>query len=106
MRLIALLLSVLVCGCTSTLTKAGLDTKATEHAGATVADQTYYVGSDDHYDYFVIRSGTGKPTHLYRVRQSEGTVTNRFDVTKEETRWREYHILGAADTNSQAVVPK
>lgn len=99
-------LLVLACGCTSTLTKAGLDAKATEHAGSSLPDQTYYVGSDDHYDHFVIRRGMGGPTRLYRVHESESAVTNRFIVTKDETRWRGYGVTGAVVTNGQELVPK
>lgn len=101
-----LFLLVLVCGCTSTLTKVGLDAKATEHAGSSFPDQTYYVGSDNHYDHFVIRSGMGAPSHLYRVRKSEGAVTNRFIVTKDETHWRGYGVTGIVVTNGQELVPK
>jgi len=96
MRYVALLfLLLLVCGCTDKVTKAGLDAKATEHIGFTFPDQTYYVGSDDGYDYFIIRSGLGS-THRYRVLASEGAVTNRFSVTTDETRWRGYGITGMA----------
>ena len=93
-HLTSLILLVLVCGCTTTLTKSGLDAKATKHAGSTSPDRTYYVGSDDRYDHFVIRSGTGGPSHLYRVRESEGAVTNRFIVTKDESEWRSYDPTG------------
>ena len=102
-----LLLLLLVCGCTDTVTKAGLDAKATEHAGFSFPDQTYYVGSEDGYDHFVIRSGSGGSIHRYRLLESEGAVTNRFSVTRDETRWRGYSITSIVVTNtSQIVIPK
>jgi hypothetical protein len=90
---------MLLCGCTKTVSKAGLDAKATEHAGFTFPDQTYYAGSNDRYDYFVIRRGLGGSTQRYRVLQSEGAVTNRFELTKDETRWRGYGLAGIRVTN-------
>lgn len=99
------LLLCLVCGCTDTVSKAGLDAKAAEHAGFTFPDQTYYIGSDVSYDYFVIRSGLGGSTHRYRVLASEGTVTNRFNETKDEARWRGYSLTSAV-TNRQMTIPK
>jgi hypothetical protein len=102
-----LFLLLLLCGCTDTVTKAGLDAKATERAAFTFPDQTYYVGSDGGYDYFVVRRGLGGSTHRCRVLESEGAVTNRFSVTKDETRWRGYGITGIVVTNaSQIVIPK
>ena len=88
------------------MTKAGLDAKATERAGFTFPDQTYYVGSEGGYDNFVIRGGMGGPTRRYRVLESEGAVTNRFAITKDESRWRGYGITGIVVTNGQIVVPK
>ena len=84
---------MLACGCaatTSTLTRGDLDAKATERASSPVPDQTFYVGSDDRWDYFVIRSGVGKRSRLYRVAEAEAAVTNRFAVTKDEAEWRGY----------------
>jgi hypothetical protein len=90
---------LLFCGCTKTVSKARLDAKATEHAGFTFPDQTYYVGSSDRYDYFVIRRGLGSSGTRYRVLQSEGAVANRFKFTKDETRWRGYGLTGIIITN-------
>jgi|SRR5919108_178336 hypothetical protein len=101
-----LLMLFLFCGCTKTVTKPGLDAKATEHASFTFPDQTYYVGSGGGYDYFVIRSGMGGSTHRYRVPESEGAITSRFNVTKDETRWRGYGITGIVVTNGQIAFPK
>ncbi len=99
-----LFLLLLLCGCTDTVTKAGLDAKATERAAFTFPDQTYYVGSDGGYDYFVIRRGLGGSTHRCRVLVSEGAVTNRFTVTKDEARWRGYGITGIVVTNAAQIV--
>ena len=105
MRHFAPLLSLLlVCGCTDTVTKAGLDAKATEHVGFTFPDQTYYVGSQGGYDHFVIRSGMGGSMRRYRVVESEGAVTNRFGITKDESRWRGYGITGIVVTNAAQTV--
>jgi hypothetical protein len=101
---VPLLVLILVCGCTDTVTKTGLDAKTAERAGFTFPDQTYYVGSDGGYDYFVIRRGLGGATHRYRVLESEGAVTNRFSVTKDETRWRGYGITGIVVTNTGQIV--
>jgi hypothetical protein len=100
-----LLLLLLLCGCTdaNTVTKAGLDAKAAQHAGFTFPDKTYYVGSDGGHDYFVIRRGMGNSADRYRVLQTEGAVTNRFQVTKDETRWRGY---GTTVIPGQIVIPK
>jgi hypothetical protein len=106
MKQIIPLFLLLVCGCTSTLTKAELDAKATERAGSVSPDQTYYVGSDVHYDYFVIRGGIGHATRLYRVPESDGAVTNRFAVTKDETYWRGYDLTGIVVTNGAVAIPK
>src|SRR5689334_19088057 len=104
---VSLFLLLLLCGCTDTVTKAGLDAKATERDAFTFPDQTYYVGSDGSYDYFVIRRGLGGSTHRCRVLESEGTVTNRFSITKDEKRWRGYGITGIVATNAtQIAVPK
>jgi len=67
-----------VCGCTKTVTRSALDAKASEHAGFTFPDNTYYIGSEGSYDYFVVRSGLDRSTRKYRVMESEGVVTNRF----------------------------
>ena len=105
-HLIPLFLLMLVCGCTSTLTKAELEAKATEHAGSASPDHTYYVGSDADYDYFVIRGGLAQPTRLYRVAESEGAVTNPFPATKDEKYWRSYDLTGTVVTNGAAAIPK
>lgn len=89
----ALLLLALVCGCAATattVTRAGLNAQAMERAGTTHPDRAYYVGSDKSFDYFVIRSGAGERSRLYRVSEAEGAVTNRFLVTKDEAEWRGY----------------
>ena len=96
---ISFLALVLLCSCTKTITKSDLDAKANEHNGFTFPDQSYYVGSDGDYDYFVIKRGLGGSMHRYRVTESEQVVTNRFDLTKDETRWRSYGISGALTTN-------
>lgn len=101
-----LLFALLICGCTKTVTRPALDAKANEHVGLTFPDQTYYVGSDGGYDYFVIRRGLGGATDRYRVLQAEGAVTNRFGVTKDETRWRGYGTTGIVVTNGLITVPK
>jgi hypothetical protein len=106
-RFLPFSLLLLLSGCTREVTRSGLDAKATEHAGFTFPDQTYYIGSESGYDYFFIRSGMGGSSHRYRVLESEGAVTNRFGVTKDETRWRGYGITGIVVTNaSQIVLPK
>jgi hypothetical protein len=92
-RFASLFLILLLCSCTKTVTKAGLDAKANEHNGFTFPDQTYYVGSDKGYDYFVMRRGLGGQKHRYRVLESESAVENRFRLTKDATRWRAYGIL-------------
>jgi hypothetical protein len=103
----SLFLVLLLCGCTDTINKAGLDAKARERIHFTFSDQTFYVGSAGGFDYFVIRRGLGGSTHRYRVIESEGAVTNRFSVTKDETRWRDYDIPGIVVTTApQIVVPK
>ena len=102
--LVPLLLLLLVCGCTETVTKTVLDSKATERAGFTFPDQTYYVGSQGGYDHFVIRSGMGDSMRRYRVLESEGAVTNRFGIMKDESRWRGYGITGIVVTNAAANV--
>jgi len=101
-----LFLLLVLFGCTETVTKSGLDAKAQEQAGNSFPDKTYYVGSDGGYDYFAIRRGLGGSTHRYRVRESEGTVTNRFTLTKDEAHWRGYGITGIVVTNGQISVPK
>lgn len=95
---------LMLCGCTHTVSKAQLEVKASEHAEFTFPDQTYYVGSDDAYDYFIVRSGLGGSTHRYRVLKSEGAVTNHFSVTKDETRWRGYGMTGVVATNAGQII--
>ena len=84
------LLLVLVCGCVRTVSKDGLDERRMENAALSVPDQTYYIGSEGGYDYFVIRKGSGGATHRYRVRKSQEAVNNRFSRTQNEKDWREY----------------
>lgn len=84
------LLMVLVCGCVRTFTKDELDDRRMENAALSVPDQTYYVGSEGKYDYFVIRNGSRGAGHRYRVRKSEEAVTDRFNRTTNEMAWREY----------------
>ena len=100
-----LLVLVLLSGCTETVTTAVLDAKAAEQNGNTFPDKTYYIGSKDSYDYFIIRHDYGGSSR-YRVLQSEAAVTTRFTLTKDETRWRGYGITGIVVTNGQVVVPK
>jgi len=88
-----LFMLVLLCGCTATVTKSELNAKASEQDGNSFPDRTYYCGSEDGYDYFVIRRGLGNSTHQYRVAESEKAVTNRFPLTKDEKLWRGYHIV-------------
>jgi hypothetical protein len=106
MRQFTLILLLIVCGCTKTVTKATLDAKAIEHVGFTFPDQAYYVGSDTGYDYFVIRPGLGGSTQRYRILQSQGAVTNRFSVTKDETLWHRYGLTAITVTNSPRTLPK
>ena len=84
------LLLLLVCGCVQTVSKDGLDEAGMEHAALSLPDETYYVGSEGDYDYFVIRSGSGGSTRRYRVRKSEDAVADRFSRTKNKMEWREY----------------
>ena len=77
--------------------KADLDAKSVEHADTSSPDQTYYVGSENRYDYFVIRSGTGGRSRLYRVSALERVVTNKFLVTKDEAEWRGYTATARKD---------
>ena len=101
MRSIALLsILLLLCGCTKTVTKAELDARSTEHAGGTFPDETYYAGSDERYDFFVIRIRGNGPKNWYRVLQTERAVTNRFSVTKDETKWVGCGIAGVVITNA------
>jgi hypothetical protein len=101
-----ILLLLLVCGCTRTITRADLDTKTTENAGNSFADQTYYIGSKASYDYFVIEPGMGGPTHRYRVSEVAGAVTNRFDLTEDKSCWRGYGTTGIVITNANQIIPK
>jgi hypothetical protein len=105
-RFAPLFLLLLLCGCTDTVTKSGLDAKAREQADNSFPDQTYYIGSEGGYDYFVLRRGLGGSAHRYRVPQTEGVVTNRFSLTKDETLWRGYGITGIVVTNGPITVPK
>jgi hypothetical protein len=92
---------LLLCGCDQpeTVTKPVLDAKSVEHLGFSFPDTTYYAGSADDYDYFVIQSGLGESMRRYRVLESEGAVTNRFELTTNQTRWRGYGISGIVITN-------
>lgn len=102
-----ILLLLLACGCTRTITRADLDTEATENAGNSFPDQTYYIGSKASYDYFAIESGLGGSAHRYRVVESEDAVTNRFDLTEDKAQWRGYGATGIVITNaSQMAAPK
>jgi hypothetical protein len=81
---------LVVCGCVRTVSKEGLEERGMENATLSAPDQTYYIGSEGDYDYFVIRSGSGDVTHRYRVRKSEKAVKDRFDRTEDENEWRGY----------------
>ncbi len=108
-RYAPLLLLALVCSCTTTtttVTKVGLDAKAMEQASAPSPNRTYYVGSDSRYDYFVIRSGVGDRSRLYRVLEAEAAVTNRFVVTRDEAEWRDYRVAEDATRGHSVPAPK
>jgi hypothetical protein len=94
------MLLLLLCGCTKTVTKAELDARSTAGEHFTFPDQTYYVGSDDRYDYFVIRTWGNGPKNWYRVLRTEGVMTNRFPLTKDETKWIGGYGLTGLLTNS------
>jgi len=43
----------------------------------------------------------------YRIPESEQAVTNRFNLTKDETLWRGYGITGIVIPNTgQIILPK
>jgi hypothetical protein len=94
-------------GCFRSVTRRRQPIHSTlDHATFTLPDKTYYVGSEGRYDYFVIRRGLEGSTRRYRVLQSEDSVTNRFSITKDETRWRGYGITSIVVTNSQVAAPR
>jgi len=102
-----LLVLLLLCSCTETVTTAVLDAKAAEQDGNSFPNKAYYIGSDGGYDYFIIRRFYGGSSR-YRVLESESAVTNRFSLTKDEARWRGYSINAMnviLVTNGQVVVP-
>ena len=85
--LIALLF---VCGCVTTVSQKELDTISDrmfmDSRNQSSVSATYYVGSDDNYDYFVI--GTVRCRKQYRVERNESKVTNRFQKTQDQSKWR------------------
>jgi len=82
-----LIITLLLCGCTRTVSRPELEVKAAEHNGFTFPDRLYYCGSKGGYDYFVIRNGFSGSSSHYRVLQLKDADTNSFAFTKDETRW-------------------
>lgn len=89
-----LLFLVLLCGCTRTLTRAGLEAKVTS-----TDTPIYYTGSDDLFDYFAIRDGRQNEIRLYSVPQQENAVASRFLATPDRAKWQLYEDPAIAVTN-------
>jgi hypothetical protein len=86
-----LLIALAPSGCTSTVTREALLRKATRNSLTLSPDTTYYCGSRGGYDYFYIQpSGptTFRISRRLRVPERQNTVSNRFDYTTEQSRWR------------------
>jgi hypothetical protein len=86
-----LLIAFLCAGCTSTVTRETLMRKAARYSLTLSPDITYYCGSQRAFDYFYLQP-TGPTTfreaHWLRVRESEDTVSDRFEYTTDRSHWR------------------
>ena len=86
-----LLIVLFSAGCTTTVTRETLMTRATRHSLTLWPDTTYYCGSRRAFDYFYIQPAgptTFRRAHWLRVRKSENVVSDRFDYTTERDQWR------------------
>ena len=90
MKHFATLLLLLLCARTKTVSMTQLDAAANAQNGNSFPNRVFYVGSGGRYDHFVIRGFGGSAK--YRVLQSEGAVTKRFTITKDEAQWQGYGI--------------
>ena len=92
--IIALTVGVVASGCTPTLTLDGLAHREARYDLTSWPDLTYYCGSKQRHDYFFIEA-SGPATvphhHLFRVPESDSTVTNRFPYTTDRQHWRVHH---------------
>jgi len=73
-----------------TVTRETLMRKATRHSLSLKPDTTYYCGSKLAYDYFYVEAAgptTLRRSRWYRVAESAGVVTKRFDYTTARERW-------------------
>ena len=85
-----LLTIALLCGCTTTATRADLQSAAQARDGNTFPDATYYCGSKNGFDYFLIQHKLGG-SESYRVPETDMAVKSRFPFSKDPARWQVYH---------------
>src|SRR4051812_37093974 len=57
----------------------------------TLVSVSYYCGSKDGFDYFVVRQPTGTEDR-YRVPESDSKIAERFPYTKDRSKWRELKV--------------
>jgi hypothetical protein len=90
-----------LCGCTSThtLTRSQLESAAKAMDGFTFPDRTYYCGTKDGYDYFVMQRSLGGSVRWSRVPETDKAVTERFPFSKDKMRWQVYHDATQPQTN-------
>jgi hypothetical protein len=92
-----LLIALVPSGCTSTANRETLMRKATHYSLTPQPDITYYCGSKHAFDYFYIQptgATTFRRARWLRVPESENVVGDRFEYTKERSRWK---VLVGAD---------
>ncbi|MGZ4973141.1 MAG: hypothetical protein ACXWDN_10305 [Limisphaerales bacterium] len=90
--LVVVLITACVIYRTRTVSYAEFLRAAEPNLHATLISVSYYCGSEDGYDYFVVRQPLGTENR-YRVSVSESKLTDRFPYTKDRSKWRELHIL-------------
>ena len=85
----------LIAGCiirgTRTVSYAEFLRAAEPNLHNTLISVSYYCGSADGFDYFVVRQPLGSEDR-YRVSESGSKVTDRFPYTKDRSKWRELRV--------------
>jgi len=81
----------IIAGCvirrTHTVSYGEFIREARPNLAATIISVSYYCGSKDGFDYFVVIPPAGIEER-YRVAKSESKITERFPYTKDRGKWR------------------
>lgn len=91
-HLVWIVAAVVCCGCVSTVGQQTLFREVERRDLTTYPTYTFYCGSKYGYDYFAIwhLSSTPSSEKVFRVLESEHTVSSRFPYTQDGRSWRPF----------------